>query len=83
MGNLLRKIGYTRLVSFESFRQPNFNLVEDILRWFVTQLEPENEFLFETATEQQRVIFIRAFVELMVIYFEFVLNFEINILRIH
>jgi hypothetical protein len=67
MGNLLRKIGYTRFVSFENFRTPNFKLVEDILRWFVTQLEPDEEFLYETGTEQQRVVFIRAFVELMVI----------------
>jgi hypothetical protein len=30
-------------------------------------LEPDEEFLYETGTEQQRVVFIRAFVELMVI----------------
>lgn len=32
---MLRALGYPRLVSIENFRTPNFNLVAEILAWLL------------------------------------------------
>lgn len=32
---ILKILGYPRVVSIENFRTPNFNLVLDILKWFI------------------------------------------------
>lgn len=38
---LLRQLGYPRLISLENFRRPNFELVADILYWMVRLYDPD------------------------------------------
>uniref|UniRef100_A0A8C4WY37 Clusterin associated protein 1 n=1 Tax=Eptatretus burgeri TaxID=7764 RepID=A0A8C4WY37_EPTBU len=63
---MMRVLGYPRLISIESFRQPNFPLVAEILHWFVARFEPEEDIPFDIQTDQERVLFIRTVAELMV-----------------
>ena len=35
---MMRALGYPRLISMENFRKPNFELVADILYWMVNIL---------------------------------------------
>lgn len=37
---LMRGLGYNRNISMENFREPNFELVADILYWFTTRYDP-------------------------------------------
>uniref|UniRef100_A0A8C4QPP8 Clusterin associated protein 1 n=1 Tax=Eptatretus burgeri TaxID=7764 RepID=A0A8C4QPP8_EPTBU len=62
---MMRVLGYPRLISIESFRQPNFPLVAEILHWFVARFEPEEDIPFDIQTDQERVLFIRTVAELM------------------
>ena len=32
---MLRSLGYPRLISMENFKTPNFNLVSEILLWLI------------------------------------------------
>ena len=38
---MMRALGYPRLISMENFRQPNFSLVAEILAWLVKQYDPQ------------------------------------------
>ena len=38
---LLRQLGYPRLISLENFRRPNFELVADILYWMTKLYDPD------------------------------------------
>lgn len=57
---MTRALGYPRLVSLENFRNPNFPLVAEILRWLLKRYDPDIEMPTEIDTEQDRVIFIKA-----------------------
>ncbi len=54
---MLRALGYPRLVSMENFRQPNFGLVSEMLAWLVKRFEPNSDLPDETDTEQVYGIF--------------------------
>ncbi|KAF5271216.1 hypothetical protein FQA39_LY08223 [Lamprigera yunnana] len=56
---MLRALGYPKLVSMESFRYPNFPLICDILVWLSKRFDPESEVPLEYETEEQRVTLIR------------------------
>ncbi|KAJ8984678.1 hypothetical protein NQ317_015769 [Molorchus minor] len=56
---MLRALGYTSLVSMESFRSPNFPLVADLLVWLSKRLDPDTDIPLEIATEEERVKLIR------------------------
>lgn len=38
---LMRALGYPRLISVENFRTPNFELVADVLYWMVKRYDPD------------------------------------------
>lgn len=38
---ILRQLGFPRLLSLENFRKPNFELVADILYWMVKLYDPD------------------------------------------
>ncbi|KAJ8915172.1 hypothetical protein NQ315_000425 [Exocentrus adspersus] len=56
---MLRALGYSTLVSMESFRKPNFPLVADLLVWLVKRFDPDVDIPLEISTEEERVKLIR------------------------
>ena len=62
---MMRALGYPRLISLENFRQPNFELVAEMLSWLVKRFEPTSDLPSEIDTEQDRVIFVRSVVQFM------------------
>ena len=62
----LRALGYSRHVSMENFRTPNFLLVADVLTWLVERYDPNIELPDDISTEQDRVAFLRTACQIMV-----------------
>lgn len=60
---MMRALGYPRLISLENFRYPNFTLVAEILQWLVKRYDPNAELPDDIDTEQDRVIFIKSVVQ--------------------
>ncbi|XP_043482494.1 clusterin-associated protein 1 [Leptopilina heterotoma] len=71
---MLRVLGYPRLVSLSNFRSPNFPLVAEILVWLVKRFDPDSNISSDYATEQDRVILIRQVAEFMAITANIKLN---------
>ncbi|XP_039258244.2 clusterin-associated protein 1-like [Styela clava] len=57
---MMRALGYPRMISIENFRTPNFPLVAEILLWLVQRYDPNVTLPTDTDTEQDRVIFIKS-----------------------
>jgi clusterin-associated protein 1 len=55
----LRLLRYPRQVSIESFRNPNFELVADILHWLTMRLDPTANVVHAIETERERISFLR------------------------
>eukprot|EP00094_Tigriopus_californicus_P007649 TCALIF_07366-PA protein Name:"Similar to cluap1 Clusterin-associated protein 1 homolog (Danio rerio)" AED:0.16 eAED:0.16 QI:112/0/0.25/1/1/1/4/0/314 len=49
---MMRALGYPRLISLENFRQPNFQLVAEMLSWLVKRFEPTSDLPTEIDSEQ-------------------------------
>uniref|UniRef100_A0A8C1DAV5 Clusterin associated protein 1 n=2 Tax=Cyprinus carpio TaxID=7962 RepID=A0A8C1DAV5_CYPCA len=62
---MMRALGYPRLISMENFRSPNFPLVAEILIWLVKRYEPQMEIPSDVDTESDRVFFIKAVAQFM------------------
>ncbi|XP_065841989.1 clusterin-associated protein 1-like [Oscarella lobularis] len=62
---MMRALGYPRLISMENFRSPNFALVSEILQWLVRRYDPNAELPMDTDTEQDRVLFIKSVAQFM------------------
>ncbi|XP_072044616.1 clusterin-associated protein 1-like [Amphiura filiformis] len=62
---MTRALGYPRLISMENFRNPNFNLVAEVLIWLVKRYDPNADIPTDTDTEQDRVIFIKSVAQFM------------------
>uniref|UniRef100_A0A8V0YZ14 Clusterin associated protein 1 n=2 Tax=Gallus gallus TaxID=9031 RepID=A0A8V0YZ14_CHICK len=62
---MLRALGYPRLVSMENFHAPNFALVAELLLWLVRRYEPQSDIPPDVETEQDRVFFIKAVAQFM------------------
>ncbi|KAI8815595.1 Clusterin-associated protein-1-domain-containing protein [Fimicolochytrium jonesii] len=61
----MRSLGYPKLISMESFRLPNFDMLADILLWLVKSYDPSAEVHEDVDTEQDRIIFIKSIAQLM------------------
>ncbi|RLN37663.1 hypothetical protein BBJ28_00001919 [Nothophytophthora sp. Chile5] len=55
---MMRALGYPRPISMENFRQPNFELVSDLLYWMVKKYDPSSSVTEEIDTEEDRVVFL-------------------------
>jgi len=64
---IMRSLGYHRLISMENFRQPNFELVADVLDWLLHRFEPNCSVPDDISTEAHRVLFIKAVCEKIVV----------------
>nr|CDJ80533.1 Clusterin-associated protein-1 domain containing protein [Haemonchus contortus] len=63
---MTKAIGYPRILSLENFRTPNFRLVAELLEWIVKRFDPSATISAEhTTTEQDRVLFIKQAVLLL------------------
>ena len=62
---MMRALGYPRLISLENFRQPNFQLVAEMLSWLVKRFDPAADLPNEIDTADERVMFIRSVVQFM------------------
>ena len=63
---MMRALGYPRLISLENFRNPNFPLVAEVLIWLAKRYEPSADPPTEIETEQERVMFVRSMAQFMV-----------------
>ncbi|XP_065539834.1 clusterin-associated protein 1 isoform X5 [Lathamus discolor] len=62
---MMRALGYPRLISMENFHTPNFMLVSEVLFWLVKRYEPQTDIPPDVETEQDRVFFIKAVAQFM------------------
>ncbi|XP_025921083.1 clusterin-associated protein 1 [Apteryx rowi] len=62
---MMKALGYPRLISVENFRTPNFMLVSEVLLWLVKRYEPQTDIPPDVETEQDRVFFIKAVAQFM------------------
>ncbi|KAL5018071.1 hypothetical protein ScPMuIL_003793 [Solemya velum] len=62
---MMRGLGYRRLISLENFRSPNFPLVAEVLSWLVKRYDPNADIQTSTETEPERVMFIISVAEFM------------------
>lgn len=62
---MMRALGYPRLISMENFRTPNFTLVAEILIWLVKRYEPQSDVPTDVDTEPDRIFFIKAVAQFM------------------
>uniref|UniRef100_A0A8C4IP00 Clusterin-associated protein 1 n=1 Tax=Dicentrarchus labrax TaxID=13489 RepID=A0A8C4IP00_DICLA len=62
---MMRALGYPRLISMENFRTPNFTLVAEILIWLVKRYEPQMVIPTDVDTESDRIFFIKAVAQFM------------------
>lgn len=63
---MLRALGYPNLVSLESFRNPNFHLVADLLVWLTKRFDNDINVPLHVNTEEERVALIRNVAQFMV-----------------
>lgn len=71
---MMRALGYPRLISMENFRTPNFTLVAEILTWLVKSYEPQMDIPTDVDTEADRVFFIKAVAQFMATKAHIMLN---------
>ncbi|KAH0956014.1 hypothetical protein HN011_009691 [Eciton burchellii] len=62
---MMRVLGYPRLISLMNFRVPNFPLVAEILVWLVKRFDTDVNISSDHDTEEQRVALIRNVAEFM------------------
>lgn len=61
---IMRNLGYPRPISMENFKTPNFELVADVLYWFVLRYDPKADISDDIEEERDRVNFIKSIVTL-------------------
>lgn len=62
---MMRALGYPRLISMENFRTPNFSLVAEILQWLVLRYDPSSDIPMDVDEENDRVLFIKSVAQFM------------------
>lgn len=55
---IMRALGYPRLISLDNFRVPNFELVADALYWMVKRYDPDIDISDNIESENDRVDFL-------------------------
>mmetsp|Transcript_6714 Transcript_6714/g.17580 ORF Transcript_6714/g.17580 Transcript_6714/m.17580 type:complete len:420 (+) Transcript_6714:137-1396(+) len=62
---VMRSLGYPRLISMENFRNPNFELVADCLYWLLQRYDPGTDVSDDISTESDRVLFLKSVAQVM------------------
>ena len=55
---IMRSLGFPRIISIENFRIPNFSLVAEIILWLIKRFDPNAEISNVIEEEHDRVEFI-------------------------
>eukprot|EP00916_Digyalum_oweni_P018966 GHVL01031640.1.p1 GENE.GHVL01031640.1~~GHVL01031640.1.p1 ORF type:complete len:228 (-),score=43.52 GHVL01031640.1:521-1204(-) len=63
----MRFLGYPRLISIESFHNPNFQLIAEILDWLVHRYDNSLFIPEDISTEKDRILFIKKVVEVLAV----------------
>lgn len=61
----MRRIGYTRIISLDSFKKPNFQLVAEILDWLAQRFDHKADIPEDLNTSRNRVEFMNKVCELL------------------
>ena len=56
---IMRALGYPRIISIENFRRPNFELVANVLYWLAQRYDPQADISDNIEEERHRVEFIK------------------------
>lgn len=62
---MMRALGYPRLISMESFRTPNFLLVADVLQWLIVRYDSSVDLPLQIEYEDDRVEFLKRAAQIM------------------
>ncbi|KAF5840254.1 Clusterin-associated protein-1-domain-containing protein [Dunaliella salina] len=62
---IMKSLGYPRLISMENFRLPNFELVAECLYWLVNRYYPGVPLEDEISTEADRIQFLQSVAQVM------------------
>nr|XP_049605137.1 clusterin-associated protein 1 homolog isoform X2 [Syngnathus scovelli] len=62
---MMRALGFPRLISVENFRTPNFTLVAEILIWLTKCYKPQMEIATDMNTESDRISLIKTVAQFM------------------
>lgn len=62
----MRSLGFHQQITMDSFHNPNFPIVSEILLWLALRFEPDTNLPKDIETSEQRVYFIRSIVEFFV-----------------
>lgn len=65
----MRVLGFPKPISLESFRTPNWDLMEECLRWLAARVEPDAELGGGKQTVEQRVALVTHAIALFVSLF--------------
>ena len=57
---IMRSLGYPRIISMENFRSPNFLLVAEIILWLIKRFDPKADIHDIIEEDRDRVEFIKA-----------------------
>lgn len=57
---IMRSLGYPRIISLENFRIPNFKLTAEIIFWLIKRFDPNADISDSIEEERDRVDFIRS-----------------------
>lgn len=76
---MMQELGYSRLISMENFRTPNFPLVAEILIWLVKRFDSDADLPIEIQTESDRIALIRSVAQLLV----FKANLKLNTKKLY
>lgn len=60
---MMKSLGYPRIISMENFRQPNFKLVAEITYWLIKRFDSKAQIPVDIEEERDRVEFIRTAVQ--------------------
>eukprot|EP00617_Octactis_speculum_P028098 CAMPEP_0185753416 /NCGR_PEP_ID=MMETSP1174-20130828/12145_1 /TAXON_ID=35687 /ORGANISM="Dictyocha speculum, Strain CCMP1381" /LENGTH=259 /DNA_ID=CAMNT_0028431249 /DNA_START=28 /DNA_END=804 /DNA_ORIENTATION=+ len=71
---MMRALGYPRLISVDNFRTPNFELVADVLYWMVKRYDPGTSLSDVIDTEDDRVEFLTSIAQAMAVKAKVKLN---------
>lgn len=55
---IMRSLGFSKIISMENFKLPNFKLVAEILYWFIHRFDPKADVPDDIEDEKERIEFI-------------------------
>ena len=73
---MMRALNFPKHLSLESFRQPNFPLVAEMLRWLVLRYDPNAAIMDSVQKEADRILFMKSVVQFLAVKAHLKLNIK-------